>query len=31
MSEQHIVLVAGPNGSGKTTIALAYADEHDLP
>ena len=31
MSEQHIVLVAGPNGSGNTTIALAYADEHDLP
>jgi predicted ABC-type ATPase len=30
MNEKHIVLVAGPNGSGKTTIAQAYADEHAL-
>ena len=30
MNEKHIVLVAGPNGSGKTTIAQAYAYEHAL-
>jgi predicted ABC-type ATPase len=26
-----LLIVGGPNGSGKTTVALEYADEHGLP
>jgi predicted ABC-type ATPase len=26
-----LLLVGGPNGSGKTTVALEYSDEHGLP
>ena len=26
-----LLIVGGPNGSGKTTVALEYSDEHGLP